>query len=1641
MTETQTKRSNGATLQAQSNFSAIHQHLQALNSRLIDLLGDDYAINLYKPNDFTVGNETFIRFETRCIYFTHNKDHYDYNPSGWIGVSPKGTLISGCWVCGRKQFVFKNDDKEYQPATTLLTLSRNDKRLLTTLLVVGCKELPTVKDKENPPEVAFPVVYGDGTTGFHYRRFLTGKNKWRHMQNGRASEAVFGLHIPIIKQFIQAGRFVTVTESPLDAATLFTAGYPAIAVLGKGNAGALSFDFHRETLLSLLGDAGTIFVWHEPDAEGFAQKVANALQRSVKVIFPPEGLEKDAYRVWLAQNKDWNALRATVRDLLESAVEVAPQPVPVSEPKIVGVRRHIEAVWRPLGEITMPQNDRWQVEGLIKEGNLVILSARPKTAKSIVALNLAACVAMGKPFLDRSVTQGRALFVAYERFDLTLQRARAMGLADCYDFMLWDKYAWGLPRIEALDFWFEFIERHGVRLFVVDTLAHFLRPELEKVRNAINAYDFVYKVMERLQAGVSDTGCTIVLIHHDRKGETAETDEARVLGTTALTAAADAVFQLKLMSDKVVCLKATGNAIEDTTLYFTVGEDFWLELADKPATTKEERAARAIEDYLRQHSEATRQRLIDLVLEIGLAENKTTASKLVDRAIQDRLVTKIRKEYRGRELVYHWQGGRATSPAPHSDSDPQDSPDRAINPQGELKTTTTDMEFVYGVYRQEATVDTVDIVDIVDNGRHVYGVYNSTDPLRRLTPKTNLIGVCNVYNPDSPEGDPPEDQTRPEGDLQGNPPANDPLYEEELWGWFTPERLKPSARADQRERPEPTENPTEPDRPKPDSDPQGYPCAQAQSEGSPPDEPAPSAIKRVESDCVVVATADWVGNDGVVVVTSDEIPPDQPEPEVETPLLCPDLPASEPDQPDATLTEPICPYCGEILEPDPETELAACLGCGRVFKVETPPDSPDDDENPPESPDGDDGNPPQPPNNGYNSSQTGFAPPQTLSIPPAFSPGNLIYLNKSTSPAILNRMTERLPDGSIKLEWVDSKGRQKTEIVAPDDLAGWQPIEEIPEISLPSIESVEIPPVVVLDIETTDLNPKRGRILAVGLALYVEGKEVETQIIRNEGNEAALLAQVFDWLRETYDSLGKFILTGYNVFDFDLPYLIERAHKLRVKCPFRFKEDDDGEIKRWPVAATEGTLKGEPLYYPGIVVDRDLPISIVDTLHLVCRWDYTAKELRNYDLKSVAAHFGVNKPDRPVLSPDEIIHAFYHDPKTFEAYLLADLRETYAVFAKLIPPYAAIAAITELPLNQVVTRSTAWIWQQILERYYDEIPQPDEKRKYEGGLVVSRKGLWSPCLKLDIASLYPTIMLAYRIHSRKDPAQYALRWLKTLTLQRLALKAKAKAGDKNAQILQEAMKILLNSLYGFYGTGGYGFNDMTAASKVTEIGRKVLTCMIAAIEDKGGIVVEADTDGIIVCYRNADPQQILQAVNAAIPPVFKVEVEWQEAVCFVSDDKSYIVLPKEGDPIIKGSKWRGRDKEAYLTQAIPTFVRLWATQGKEAALAYALEVLFEIRSGQGWRWVARTHRVGKGDKFLVEAGFKVGEIATYAYKDRKRKIVAKNETEGYDCDYYAKQFSDTVKEVIEVIDPAQIAAWREMVAAETRPLIFAGIRL
>jgi len=266
--------------------------------------------------------------------------HPDDQPSLSISEGTNGRILLYCFAgCDYRVVVNAFVEQGANPAwfglsprVTLSDLAQGDRQLLATLQALGCVE----KDSK----VGFPVTYADGTQGFHFRVALDGKGKWKHQTGGKASEAVFALHSERVQQAIARCHAVIVTESPMDAATLLAASkwtnLPAISVLGKGNAKAISADLHRQTLLDAIGDDGTIFVWVEPDADGFAQQVADALQRPVKAISALDAERKDAYRLWLALNKDWDAFAQVIRDLAAQATEVIPQQLTLSDAPLNG---------------------------------------------------------------------------------------------------------------------------------------------------------------------------------------------------------------------------------------------------------------------------------------------------------------------------------------------------------------------------------------------------------------------------------------------------------------------------------------------------------------------------------------------------------------------------------------------------------------------------------------------------------------------------------------------------------------------------------------------------------------------------------------------------------------------------------------------------------------------------------------------------------------------------------------------------------------------------------------------------------------------------------------------------------------------------------------------------------------------------------------------------------------------------------------------------------------------------------------------------------------------------------------------------------------------------------------------------------
>jgi DNA polymerase elongation subunit (family B) len=422
--------------------------------------------------------------------------------------------------------------------------------------------------------------------------------------------------------------------------------------------------------------------------------------------------------------------------------------------------------------------------------------------------------------------------------------------------------------------------------------------------------------------------------------------------------------------------------------------------------------------------------------------------------------------------------------------------------------------------------------------------------------------------------------------------------------------------------------------------------------------------------------------------------------------------------------------------------------------------------------------------------------------------------------------------------------------------------------------------------------------------------------------------------------------------------------------------------------------------------------------HLVCRYDFSARKLSGYDLKTAAAEIA-GRQRLVTLSHDNIHDAYLSNTALFDQYLTDDLRDTWALLETLAPAYYYISQILEYPLWKVFVSGNATLWNHLLCKLYGVDREQgermaDPKREYAGGLVAAQTGAFVQCHKIDVSSLYPSIMLQYCVHTRKDTERYSLAYLHKFTKERLRLKALAKQGNKEAEYLQGAYKILINSLYGFLGTAGVAFNDMDAAERVTMIGRELLSRMIGALEDAGYRICEADTDGII--FTGPDAERGLVVAQSVLPEGFRLELDWQDKSVFVSARKNYIIYNSDGSVYDrKGGVYRSRDRNKLSKECMVEFIRRLLFEGPDAAKAYALEINHRIVSGQAWDLVVERRRISAKQKSsllyrqAIAAGFRDNDKVECAYAPGGYSF---RPEDGYNADQYAWDWVDMVKSVI-----------------------------
>ena len=412
------------------------------------------------------------------------------------------------------------------------------------------------------------------------------------------------------------------------------------------------------------------------------------------------------------------------------------------------------------------------------------------------------------------------------------------------------------------------------------------------------------------------------------------------------------------------------------------------------------------------------------------------------------------------------------------------------------------------------------------------------------------------------------------------------------------------------------------------------------------------------------------------------------------------------------------------------------------------------------------------------------------------------------------------------------------------------------------------------------------------------------------------------------------VIEGHNLFRFDLPYLVDRAKKLKTKLDWG---RSGGFLRSRP---SRLQIAEKTIDYPKFTIGGR---HFVDTFLLAQFYDVGMRSLAGFERADVARHFDLcDSEDISTLTGKELQRAYLDDSESFRRRALCGVRETRALSDLLSPSYFIQAQIFPYNYQDVIVRGNATRINALFLREYfrrrHSIPELPMVRAFEGGYTdIFFTGVAREVWHCDIASLYPSVMLQFDCFPATDQLQIFRHLLTDLRTFRLEAKAKMRAEKDPAkqhhlQALQNTFKILLNSFYGYLGFAQGHFADFDAAARVTQIGRDLLKKMIEWLNARSAQVIEVDTDGIyFVPPENIDVDDLQKDLAKELPPGIDVEIDEQFDAMFSYKAKNYALLTNDGDVIIKGGALKSRGLEKFQRVFLEEMIRL-IMQGKPEAV-------------------------------------------------------------------------------------------------------------
>jgi DNA polymerase I len=351
------------------------------------------------------------------------------------------------------------------------------------------------------------------------------------------------------------------------------------------------------------------------------------------------------------------------------------------------------------------------------------------------------------------------------------------------------------------------------------------------------------------------------------------------------------------------------------------------------------------------------------------------------------------------------------------------------------------------------------------------------------------------------------------------------------------------------------------------------------------------------------------------------------------------------------------------------------------------------------------------------------------------------------------------------------------------------------------------------------------------------------------------------------------IITGFNVNNFDIPYILDRMKERGVFASFG--------------RCTKPVTKHQMMSRFKINISGRV---IVDSFEIVKR-DFS---LKRYDLNTVGLEL-LGEEKEPV-KKSEIEKLWKGNQEKFR--LLVNYAKKDSVIAmnlllklNLLDKYIALSKISGILLQDILDSGETTRIENLILREFNkenfiipcksdnmEVAKRENARKVElkGGFVIEPdKGLHSSVLVLDFKSMYPSLIRTYNMcpttllldgeiegavqspsGARFVPENVRKgiipRILEHLMKERQNVKREMKKEPKPERIRelkakQFALKIMANAFYGYFGYPRAKIYSLEIANSITGFGRETIKKTKEYIEEKFGYrVVYGDTDSVMV---------------------------------------------------------------------------------------------------------------------------------------------------------------------------------------------------